>query len=42
MSVKRSIEENYVLPDVLNDKIRGCLYGTAIGDAMGYPVEFTN
>jgi ADP-ribosylglycohydrolase len=22
------------------DKIRGCLYGGAIGDALGYPVEF--
>ena len=22
------------------DKIMGCLYGGAIGDALGYPVEF--
>ena len=24
------------------DKIRGCLIGGAIGDALGYPVEFTS
>lgn len=23
------------------DKIRGCLYGGAVGDALGYPVEFS-
>ena len=22
------------------DKIRGCLFGGAVGDALGYPVEF--
>lgn len=22
------------------DKIRGCLLGGAVGDALGYPVEF--
>lgn len=25
---------------VVNDKIRGCLFGGAVGDALGYPVEF--
>lgn len=24
------------------DKIRGCLFGGAVGDALGYPVEFLN
>ena len=26
--------------DILQNKIRGCLYGGAVGDALGYPVEF--
>lgn len=26
--------------DIFLDKIRGCLYGGAVGDALGYPVEF--
>ena len=25
----------------LTDKIRGCLIGGAVGDALGYPIEFT-
>ena len=25
---------------LLTDKIRGCLFGGAVGDALGYPVEF--
>ncbi len=29
-----------VPPDVLRDRIRGCLIGGAAGDALGYPVEF--
>lgn len=26
----------------LTDKIRGCLIGGAVGDALGYPIEFTH
>lgn len=25
---------------VIQDRIRGCLYGGAVGDALGYPIEF--
>lgn len=30
------------MPDAskVRDKIRGCLFGGAAGDALGYPVEF--
>lgn len=24
------------------DKFKGCLYGVAVGDALGYPNEFKN
>ena len=27
--------------DIL-DKYRGCLFGGAVGDALGYPIEFRN
>ena len=26
--------------NIILDKIRGCLYGGAVGDALGYPIEF--
>lgn len=26
--------------DMLCDKIRGSLFGGAVGDALGYPIEF--
>ena len=25
----------------IDDKISGCLFGGAVGDALGYPIEFT-
>ena len=25
---------------IRQDRIRGCLFGGAVGDALGYPVEF--
>ena len=31
---------NYMLP--IEDKIKGCLIGSAIGDGFGYPTEFMN
>ena len=24
----------------IQDRIRGCMFGGAVGDALGYPVEF--
>ncbi len=33
-----SASQNAVHP--LQDKIRGCLFGGAVGDALGYPIEF--
>lgn len=30
------------LSENMRDKIRGCLFGGAIGDALGYPVEFVS
>ena len=35
---RKKIEES----EVNLDKIRGCLFGGAVGDALGYPVEFMN
>ena len=26
--------------NIIQDKIRGCLMGGAVGDALGYPIEF--
>lgn len=37
-AVKRKIKER----ESYLDEIRGCLFGGAVGDALGYPVEFLN
>lgn len=29
-----------MLEKEIRDKIKGCLFGGAIGDALGYPIEF--
>ena len=34
------IKEKLLVRYVMQDKIMGCIYGGAIGDAMGYPIEF--
>ncbi len=38
--VKDCILQNKTSMNTLQDRIRGCLIGGAIGDALGYPVEF--
>ena len=36
----RKVEEKRREREVYRDKIRGCLFGGAVGDALGYPIEF--
>ncbi|OSZ59514.1 ADP-ribosylglycohydrolase [Streptomyces pharetrae CZA14] len=35
-------QANWQAPAVLRSRVRGCLLGGALGDALGYPVEFSS
>ena len=38
--MSEQVNRDVISPEVRRDKIRGCLIGGAVGDALGYPVEF--
>ncbi len=40
MAAVRGAQEKIRASERYLDKIRGCLFGGAVGDALGYPVEF--
>ncbi len=40
MEEMRNVEEKRREREPYRDKIRGCLFGGAVGDALGYPIEF--
>ena len=41
-SVSSCVEEQSKTAKAYRDKVRGCIFGGAVGDALGYPVEFMN